>query len=104
MTPDQENVSDRLIIYPKITYLKPPSKSVKPKGSFKEVKPTQYENSMKWSPSYFEHVDSHFPKSPTLKSQKSVYKGVRISKPPLSPLMPKITYIKGMPLFMHKHI
>lgn len=59
---------------------------------------------MKRSHSYFEQVDSHFSDSPTLKSQKSVYDGARISKPPPSLPKLKIIFIKEMTLFMHKHI
>lgn len=65
---------------------------------------TQDDNITKRSPSYFEHIDSHFLDSPTLKSQKSVYKGARISKSPFSPPKPKIIFIEEMLLLMHKHI
>lgn len=94
----------RKISYPEIIYLKPPSESVKIKGAPKKVKPTQEDNSKKWPPSLFEHVDSHFTDSPIPKSQKSVLKGARISKPHPSMLMPKINDIEDMSFFMQKHI
>lgn len=65
----------RKISYPKTMVLKPPSELVKTKGPLKKVKPTENDNSAKWSPSYFEHVDSYFPNSPTSKSQKNCFQG-----------------------------
>lgn len=62
----------RNISYPEKTNLKPLSEPVKTKGAPKKVKPTQSDNSARRSPSYFEHVDSNFPDSPTLKSQKKI--------------------------------
>lgn len=92
------------ISYPEIMDLKPHSEPVKIKGAPKKVKPTQSENSTRRSPSYFEHVNSHFPDSTTPKSQKSVLNGARISKPSPSPSLPKIIHVKEMSLFMHKYI
>lgn len=60
----------RKIAYPEPTDLKPPSGPVKTKDAPKKVKTTQDDNSTKQSPLYFEHVVSHFPDSPTLKSKK----------------------------------
>lgn len=87
-----------------ITYLKPYSKLVKIKGAPKKVKLIQSDNSTRWSPSYFEYVDSHFSDSPTPKSQKSVFKGARISKPSPPPSLPKIKFIEEMSFFMYKYI
>lgn len=47
---------------------------------------------MMQSTSYFEHVDKAFSYFPTLKSQTSVFKGARISKPPPSPPVPNINF------------
>ncbi|XP_058752311.1 uncharacterized protein LOC131625468 [Vicia villosa] len=93
----------------KISYLdetnsKPPSELAKTKGAPKKVKPTQSDNSTRQSLSYFEHVDSHFPDSPTPKSQKSVFKDARIIKPSTSPPSPKISIMKKCCFFMHKYI
>lgn len=53
----------------------------------------------------FEHVDKVFPDSPTPKSQKkNIVKGIHISKPPLTPLPPKISFIDEMSVFIHKYI
>lgn len=84
----------RKILYPETTNLKPHSEPVKTKSAPKKVKPTQDDNPTKRHPSYFEHVDSHFLDYSTLKSQKSIYKGARITKPLLSPSMSKIIYIE----------
>lgn len=98
------HIKKQLRNYLEITDLKPHSEPVKTKDVPKKVKPTQSDNSTRRSPSYFEHVDSHFPDSLTLKSQKSVFKDARISKPsPLLPL-PKIKHIKETSFFMHKYI
>lgn len=69
----QINEQLQKIIYPKTTYLKPPSQPVKTKGAPKKVKPTQDDNSTKQSTSYFEHIDSYFQDSPTPKSQKKKF-------------------------------
>ena len=94
----------RKIAFPETTNLKPPSQPVKTKGAPKKVKPTPSDNSTTRSPSYFEHVDKIFPDSPTPKSQKSAFKGARISKPPPTPTSPKIPFIDHIPVFMHKYI
>lgn len=94
----------RKIAYPETTDLKPSFQPVKTKGSLKKLKPTPSDTSTVQSPSYFEHVDNVFPESPTSKTQKSVFKGARISQPPpLSPT-PKISFIDEMMFFMHKYI
>ncbi|XP_058774330.1 uncharacterized protein LOC131648603 [Vicia villosa] len=99
--------------------MKPPSQLVKTKGDPKKVKPTPNDNSTMQSPSYCEHIDKLFPDSPTSKlqkSQKSLKKGARISKPPPTPISPKIPiieempippnipFIEEMPVFMHSYI
>ncbi|XP_058778443.1 uncharacterized protein LOC131652562 [Vicia villosa] len=71
--------------------MKLPSQLVKTKGAPKKVKPTPNENSTTRDPSYCEHVDKLFPDSPTPKSQKSSNKGARISKPPPTPIAPKVS-------------
>ncbi|XP_058733733.1 uncharacterized protein LOC131605389 [Vicia villosa] len=73
--------------------MKPPSQPIKTKGAPKKVKPTPNDNSTTRSPSYCEHVDKLFPDSPTpksQKSQKSSNKGARVSKPPPTPIPPKV--------------
>lgn len=45
-----------------------------------------------------------FSNSSTPKSQKCVFKGACISKPPHSPPHPKIQLIDEMPIFMHKYV
>lgn len=72
-------------------------------GVHKKVKPTYNDNSTKQS-FYFEQVDTHIPNSPTSKSKKSVFKGVCISKLPLSSPLPKIKHNEEMMVFMHKYI
>lgn len=94
----------RKIVYPETTDLKPPSQQVKTKGALEKIKPTPNDNSTTRPHSYFEHVDKVYPKSPTSKSQKSVVKGVHISKPPLTLPPPKISFIDEMHVFMHKYI
>ena len=94
----------RKIAYPETTDMKPPSQPVKTKGAPKKMKPTPNDNSTTRSPSYCEHVNKIFPDSPTPKSQKSVVKGACISKPPPTPLSPKIPFIDEIPVFMHKYI
>ncbi|XP_050875548.1 OVARIAN TUMOR DOMAIN-containing deubiquitinating enzyme 10-like [Lathyrus oleraceus] len=84
--------------------MKLPSQSVKTKGAPKKRSLHQIKYLNTQSPSYFEHVDNVFPDSSTPKSQKSVVKGVRISKPPPMPILPKIPFIDEMPVFMHKYI
>lgn len=83
----------RKIVYLETTDLKPPSKPVKIKGSPKKVKSIESDNSTKYSRSYFEHVNSYFPNSPTLKSYIVILKGGRISKPSPSPPLPEIIHI-----------
>lgn len=68
------------------------------------IKSTQSDNSTRQSSLYFEHVDSHFLDPQTPKSQKSVYKGARISKPYPSPSLPNINNIENMLLFMYEYI
>lgn len=94
----------RKISYPETTDFKLPSEPVKTKGSPRKVKPTQSDKSMRRFLSYFEHVGSHFPDSPTPKSQKSIFKDARISKPSLPPPIPKIKFIEKMSLFMQNYI
>ncbi|XP_050902470.1 uncharacterized protein LOC127113951 [Lathyrus oleraceus] len=74
------------------------------KDAPKKLKPTPSDTSTVRSPLYFEHVDNVFSNSTTPKSQKSVFKGDRISKPPPSPPQPNIQFIDEVPLFMHKYI
>lgn len=96
----------RKIAYLKTTNLKPPSQPVKTKGDPNKTKPTVSGDSTTRSLSYFEHVDKVFPDSPALKSQKSVVKGARISKPSHTHKyideMP--IFIDEMPIFIHKYI
>lgn len=94
----------RKIAYPETTDLKLPSQPIKTKSAPKKTKPTPNDNSTTRSSSYFEHVDKVFPDSPTPKSQKSVVKGARISKPPPTPPPQKISFIDEMLVFMHKYI
>ncbi|XP_058747057.1 uncharacterized protein LOC131620051 [Vicia villosa] len=106
----------RKIGYPKTTDMKPSSQLVKTKGAPKKLKPTSNDNSTTRAHSYCEHVDKLFPDSPTPKSQTSSNKEVFISKPPPTPIPPKIpiieempipakiTFIKEMQVFMHKYI
>ncbi|XP_058726526.1 uncharacterized protein LOC131597883 [Vicia villosa] len=104
--------------YSKTTDMKPPSQSVKTKGT-KKLKPTPNDNSTSRSPSYCDHVDKLFPDSQTPKSQKSQKrsnKGARISKLPSTPIPlkipiieemsipPKTPFIEKMPVFMHTYI
>lgn len=65
----------RKISYLEKRDLKPLSESVKTKGATKKVKLTQTDNSMRRSPSYYEHVDSHFLDSSTPKSPKKCFQG-----------------------------
>lgn len=92
------------IACPKTTDLKLTSKSVKTKGVPKKIKLTQSDNSTRQSLSYFEHVDSHFSDSLIPEFQKSVLKGVHISKPSPTPPLPKIKFIEDMLLFMQNYI
>ncbi|XP_050895711.1 uncharacterized protein LOC127102382 [Lathyrus oleraceus] len=94
----------RKISYLETTDMKPPSQPIKTKGAQNKMKPTLKENSTTRPPSYFEHVYKVFSDSPTLKSQRSVVKGDRINKPPLTPPPPKIIFIDEMLVFMHKYI
>lgn len=91
------------IAYLETTYLKTPSESLKAKGAPKNVELTESDNSTKWSPSYLEHVDSHFPNSPSPKSKKNIFKGAYISKPSPPSQLPKIIHIEEMQLFIHKY-
>ncbi|XP_058725563.1 uncharacterized protein LOC131596843 [Vicia villosa] len=99
--------------------MKPPSQLIKTKGAPKKLKPTPNDNSTTLALSYCEHVNKLFPDSLTPKSQKSQTrsnKGARISKPPSTPIPPKIPIIEEMPIppkisfieqmsvFMHKYI
>lgn len=65
---------------------------------------TQCDNSTRQPPSHFEHVDIHFPDSPTPKPKKSIFKGAHISKPSPPPPLPKIKFIEEMSLFKHNYI
>ncbi|XP_058756378.1 uncharacterized protein LOC131629606 [Vicia villosa] len=91
----------RKIEYPKTIDMKLPSQPVKTKGAPKKLKPTPNDNSTTRAPSYGEHVDKLFPDSLSPKSQKSQTssnKGARISKPPPTPIPPKIPIIEEMPI------
>lgn len=72
------------------------------KGAPKKVKSNESRNSMSLTLSYFEHVDSHFPDSPTPKSKKNI-KDARITKPSHPSLLPKIIHTEKMSLFMQKY-
>ncbi|XP_058779086.1 uncharacterized protein LOC131653062 [Vicia villosa] len=91
----------RKIGYPKTIDMKLPSQPVKTKGAPKKLKPTPNDNSTTRAPSYSEHVNKLFPDSPTPKSPKSQTssnKGARISKPPPTPIPPKIPVTEEMPI------
>ncbi|XP_058726936.1 uncharacterized protein LOC131598339 [Vicia villosa] len=94
----------RKIGYLETTDIKPPSQSVKTKGAPKKIKPTPNDNSTTLFPSYAEHVDKLFPNSPNPKSRKSFMKGACISKPPPTPILPKIPFIDEMSVFMPNNI
>ncbi|XP_050895310.1 uncharacterized protein LOC127101927 [Lathyrus oleraceus] len=88
----------------KLGDMKPPSQPVKTKGAPKKMKPTLDDNSATRIPSYFEHVDKVYPTHQLQNLKKSVVKGAHISKPPLTPPPPKISFIDEMTVFMHKYI
>lgn len=44
--------------------MKPLAGQIKTKGALKKVKPNPSDNSAKWSPLFFEHVDSLYLESP----------------------------------------
>ncbi|XP_058726762.1 uncharacterized protein LOC131598149 [Vicia villosa] len=71
--------------------MKPSSQPVKTRGAPKKVKSTPNDNSITRDSLYCEHVDKLFPNSRTPKSQKSSNKGARISKPPPTPIAPKVS-------------
>lgn len=73
------------IAYPKSTYMKPHAESVKTKDTPKNVKSTLSDNSIKRSPSFFEHVDSLYLDSTISQSKKIYIMGACIKKPSLSP-------------------
>ncbi|XP_058784123.1 uncharacterized protein LOC131658890 [Vicia villosa] len=95
------NIKEQLqrIEFPKTTDMKSPSQPVKTKDTPKKVKSTPNDNSTTRPPSYCEHIDKHFPDSPTLKSQKSQKisnKGARLSKQPLKPIPPQVPQVSTL--------
>lgn len=65
--------------------MKPPAEPTKTKGALKKIKLTLIDNSIKQSPSYFEHVNSPYLDYPNSQSKINYIKGARINKPLTSP-------------------